>query len=64
MKLPQYDNRPQPGQPLYSDPSADEREAKGTLLAVVGILCFIGFLIFGIGGGATLLLSFLRGLLH
>lgn len=64
MKLPQYDSRPQPGEALYSDPSAGEREAKGTFMAVAGVLCLLGFLVFGVGGAFTLLLSALRDLLN
>lgn len=64
MKFPQYDNTPGPGEPLYSDPNQDDREAKGTFLAIAGVICFIGFLVFGVGGMFTMLLNSLRALLH
>lgn len=64
MKFPQYDNRPGIGEALYSDPNQDDREAKGTFLAIAGVICFLGFLFFGIGGGLTMLMNALRALLH
>jgi hypothetical protein len=59
MKLPEYDNRPAPGEPLFSDPSSNSQldDIKFTLLGfgITGgtIICF---------GAAALLL--LLALLH
>lgn len=63
MKLPEYDNRPGPGQPLYSDKSGSSSEwdglkfGLGGLLLLLGLLTSVGFLIYG-------LISLLRSLLH
>jgi hypothetical protein len=64
MKLPEYDNRPPAGTPLYSDPDSGTREAKGLMLAIVGIIALLCFFIFGIGGSIKLLVDVLRSIFH
>jgi hypothetical protein len=58
MKLPEYDNRPGPNQPLYSGD-----EAKGEWIPWVLVVCVIGMLI-GAGSFFSLIGSFLRYLFH
>lgn len=64
MKLPQYDNRPQPGQPLYNDPTGAEKRAWEDLKfpvlffgALIGLVVFISLFF-------SSLLSGLRSLLN
>lgn len=64
MKLPEYDNRPQPGESLYSSPDDGAENIKMGLLALFGILALIGFFVFGIGGMLTLLLNFLHAIIN
>lgn len=54
MKLPEYDNRPGPGQPLYSDPGSNSQwdDIKFSLL---GITFTLGTLI-GVAAVVVLLL--------
>jgi hypothetical protein len=50
MKLPEYDNRPGPGTPLYSDPKAGEGDFKYPALIFLLIVGFIVcFAILGYG---------------
>lgn len=64
MKLPEYDNRPLPAEPLYSSPGSDTEDAKMTFLIIFGVLCLIGYFYFGLGGLLDLAVSFLRAILN
>lgn len=48
MKLPQYDNSPPPGTPLYHDPGAEEREWLGLKMAagLVGMLGCLAYVVY------------------
>jgi hypothetical protein len=64
MKLPEYDDRPQAGETLYSPPGRDTEDAKMTFLIIFGVLCLIGYFYFGLGGLLDIAVSFLRAILN
>ncbi len=56
MKLPEYDNRPRPGEPLYQDPNAD----KGYFLLLLQLLAGLFLLGFSAWGFVSLIQSLFR----
>lgn len=64
MRLPEYDNRPQPGEPLYSAPSDTWEDVKMTLTAIFGVVAMIAAPVLILGGIGMLLLSLLRAVVH
>jgi len=55
MKLPEYDNRPAPGAPLYDDSTSSSSEWDDIKFTFLGLVLPIGTLI-GFGAAALLLL--------
>jgi hypothetical protein len=50
MKLPEYDNRPPPGTPLYTDPRSGEGDFKWpSLVILIGIGFIVAFVAFAFG---------------
>lgn len=64
MRLPEYDNRPQPGESLYSAPSDAWEDIKMTLTAIFGVVALIAVPVLILGGIGMLLLSLLRAVVH
>ena len=55
MKLPEYDNRPGPGEPLYDDPNADAQTWDDVKFTFLSVTLPLGTLI-GFGAAIVLLL--------
>jgi hypothetical protein len=60
MKLPQYDNRPGPGEPLYKSDDSGWEDIKFPFMVVALLAALVGALFMTFQG----LLDFLRSIFH